>query len=41
MCQFKDSVFNSINAIVDFESLSQQREPQSTDNFRLILTYMP
>ena len=35
MCQFKDSVFNSIKAIVDFESLSQQRVPQTTDN----LTY--
>lgn len=40
MCQFEDSSFNSIKAIVAFECLSQQREPQSTDNFRLILTYM-
>jgi hypothetical protein len=41
MCQFEDSVHNSIRVIVAFECLSQQREPQSTDNFRLILTYMP
>lgn len=40
MCQFKDSVFKSIKAIVDFESLSQQRVTQSTENFRLILTYI-
>lgn len=35
MCHFEDSAHNCIKAIVDFENLSQQREPQSTDNLDL------